>query len=135
MFENGADVAGAIVSHEADSSGLFVVFVFKLFNLLIFLYDDTVQQFMLIIALVKFIVLTHSSHELLKFLDSFPILYRLGCDLFELDVKIVLFEHLAVERYALFIEFKVALDELKKEEIVVTDKGGQSGLGLYGGFV
>jgi hypothetical protein len=74
MLQNGADVAGTVVSHVVDSSGLLIILVFQLLDLLIFLDYYAVKELMLVRNLIQFVVLAQISHQLLEVLDPLPVL-------------------------------------------------------------
>jgi hypothetical protein len=135
MLQNGIHILGTVVRHENDSPGLPVVLLLELFNFLVFLHYDAVEELVLVVGLIGFVVLAELAYVLLELSYFLAVLEGLGCDLSHLGEQVVVLDFFGGQGDALLVELEEGGDKLEEEEVVVADEAGDAGFGVESGAV
>lgn len=85
---------------------------------------------MLVAVFIHLQILLELREVPLKLLDPLPIFKLLGHELFGKLLHVGCLHLLVDEGKVLLVEFEVSLRKFHKEEVVIVDKGGQSGLSI-----
>lgn len=88
---------------------------------------------MLIVVLINLQVFFELSKITLKLFNLLPIFEFLGLELHEEGLYVLSFSFLIDVGDVLIIEFEVSLNKLHEKQVIIADKGCQSGLGVDSG--
>jgi hypothetical protein len=88
---------------------------------------------MLIVVVINLQVFFELAKIALKLFNLLPIFEFLGLELHEEGLYVLSFSFLIDVGDVLVIEFEVSLYKLHEKQVVIADKGGQSGLGVDSG--